>query len=276
LSGTRQIVRQFDEDARFDATLIVDTAARSLLPRNLPSRVVTGPRVIIDHHVAHDDFGDVVVRDEHACATATVVIDLARALGVDPLPVAAAEPLYTALAADTGNFRYPGTSASTLRLAATLLEAGVDPWRVASQVFENWPMARMRLLGLMIDTLEFASDGKLAILCAPQDMIEKAGASDRMVEGLVEYGRMVKGVEISIMLWEQKPTADESDFGQATSRLSLRSAGSVDVSKIAASLGGGGHRAAAGATLHCKLDQARERVLAEAMRALQVARQPGS
>lgn len=268
LQGVTEIRQGVPPDTRFDATLITDTAARSLLPRNLPARSISGPRIIIDHHLVHDDFGDVIVRDVDACATAVVVLELAQALGLDPLPKAAAEPLYAALVADTGSFRYPGTTSATLRLAATLLDAGVDPWRVATHVFENWPMERMRLLGFAINAIETEFTGRVAILCVPSSMIDRAGASERMVEGMVEYGRMIKGVEISIMLWERKPRSDETDFGQQVSRLSLRSAGRVDVARIAGALGGGGHRTSAGATLNCDLREARELVLAEASRAL--------
>jgi bifunctional oligoribonuclease and PAP phosphatase NrnA len=271
LAGTQQIEREISAGDRFDAMFITDTAARSLLPRKLPSRAVTGPRVLLDHHVAHDDFGDVVVRDVTAAATANLVIELARALDLDPLPVSAAEPLYTALVADTGNFRYPGTSAQTLRLAATLIDSGVDPWRVARQVFENWPLERLRLLGLAIDAIEIERGGSIAVLCVPQGMLERAGAHERMVEGFVEYGRMIKGVRISIMLWEQSSSADDTDGGQTTSRLSLRGDGQVDVSAIAVSLGGGGHRTAAGAMLHCDLPTARGRVLEAAIAVLEAA-----
>lgn len=268
LPGAEDVRSGIPAGSRFDATLITDTAARSLLPRSFPPRAISGPRVIIDHHVAHDDFGDVVVRDVNACATAIVVINLAKALGVDPLPREAAEPLYTALVADTGGFRYPGTTADTLRLAAELLETGIDPWTVASNVFESWSMERLRLLGFAINAIETEFTGRVAILSVPLTMIERAGATERMVEGLVEYGRMIRGVEISIMLWERRPRTDETDFGNLLTRLSLRSAGRADVSRVAVALGGGGHRAAAGATMDIDLKVARERVLEEAGREL--------
>jgi bifunctional oligoribonuclease and PAP phosphatase NrnA len=271
LTGTQQIESRIPADVRFDAMFITDTAARSLLPRKLPPRSVTGPCVVLDHHVAHDDFGDIVVRDVTAAATANVVIELARVLQLDPLPVSAAEPLYTALVADTGNFRYPGTSSQTLRLAATLIDSGVDPWRVARQVFENWPLPRLRLLGLAIEAIELERAGRIAVLCVPQSLIERAGAHERMVEGFVEYGRMIKGVQISIMLWEQKSSAEDTDGAPVTSRLSLRGDGQVDVSAIAVTLGGGGHRAAAGATLQCDLPTARARVLDAAIAVLEAA-----
>ena len=271
LPGVEQIRQSIPPGQRFDATLITDTAARSLLPRQLPPRAISGPRVIVDHHVAHDDFGDVVVRDSEACATAIVVLELAQALGVRPVPPLAAEPLYAAIVADTGSFRYRGTTPATLRLAADLLEAGVDPWRVAQNIFESWPMERLRLLGFAINSIETEYMSRVAILSVPLNMIERAGATDRMVEGMVEYGRMIKGVEVSVMLWERRPRSDETDHGQLFSRLSLRSGGTIDVAAIATALGGGGHRAAAGATLSCDLRRARELVLAEVGRALGIA-----
>jgi phosphoesterase RecJ-like protein len=255
----------------FDATFVTDTAARSLLPRHFPSHGITGPVVILDHHLAHDDFGDVVVRDVDACATALVVLELAAALGVTPLPAAASAPLYTALVADTGGFRYPGTNPQVLRIAADLLESGVDPWRVASQVFESWPMARMRLLGLAVNTIQTAYDGKVAIVTVPLSMLDQAGASDDMAEGLVEYGRMLRGVEIAIMLWERRARAEETLEGSVLTRLSLRSAGEADVSRVAVAVGGGGHRTSAGATLAQSLAKARELVLLEAGRELELA-----
>jgi phosphoesterase RecJ-like protein len=255
--------------AGFDATFVTDTAARTLLPRHFPDRSVTGPVVIVDHHVAHDDFGDVVLRDSGACATAIVVLELAAALGVKPMPPMAAAPLYTALVADTGGFRYPGTTAQTLRTAADLLDTGIDPWQVASHVFEGWSMARMRLLGMAISAIQTEYAGRVAVVSLPLAMLEQTGATDDMAEGLVEYGRMLKGVEISIMLWERRPRSDETLDGTLFTRMSLRSAGQADVSRVAVSMGGGGHRAAAGATVRLDLQSARDRVVQAAGRELE-------
>ncbi len=269
LPGVDAVRNSIPTGMHFDATFITDTAARSLLPRRFPSHAVTGPVVIIDHHVAHDDFGDVVVRDVSACATAVVVLDVAAALGVRrPLSLAAGAPLYTALVADTGGFRYPGTTAQTLRIAADLLDTGVDAWTVASNIFEGWSMARLRLLGSAINAMETEYAGRVAVVTVPLAMLDKAGATDDAAEGLVEYGRMLKGVEISAMLWERRPRTDETIEGLTLTRVSLRSAGRADVSKVAVALGGGGHRAAAGATMNLDLRSARELVVLEAGREL--------
>ena len=268
LPGAEQVQAALPAEQKFDAMLITDTAARNLLPRQLPSSANAGPTVIIDHHVGHDDFGDVVVRDSSACATAMVVLQIAKELGIERVPEDAATPLYTAIVADTGGFRYSGTTPETLRTAATLMEAGIDPWRVASHVFERWPMARMRLLGKAINAIETEFAGRVAVLCISLNMIEQAGANERMVEGMVEYGRMLDGVEISMMLWERRARPDEVADRRTITRLSLRSAGAFDVAKIAAAVGGGGHREAAGATLDYDMRSARDRVLAEVGKAL--------
>jgi len=268
LAGSDEVRSSLPAGMRFDATFITDTAARNLLPRTFPPHAISGPRVIVDHHVSHDDFGDVIVRDVNACATAVVVLELAAALGVRPVPPKAAEPLYAALVADTGGFRYPGTSAATMRMAAELLDAGIDPWRVASRLFEQWPMERLRLLGFAINSIETEFTGRAAILCVSLAMMQSAGATERMVEGMVEYARMIKGVEVAALLWERRPRSDETDYGQMLTRLSMRSAGRVDVASIAASLGGGGHRVAAGATLNADLRTARAQVVAAVGQAL--------
>lgn len=268
LPGSDAVSAVLPKGVAFDATFITDTAARSLLPRQFPSRSITGPVVIVDHHLAHDDFGDVILRDVGACASAMVVMELAKALGVSPLPATASASLYTALVADTGGFRYPGTTAQTLRTAASLLDTGVDPWQVASHVFEGWSMARMRLLGLAINAIETEYDGKVALVSLPLSMIDQAGATDDMAEGLVEYCRMLKGVEIAISLWERRPRADETLVGGSLTRLSLRSAGKADVSRIAVAMGGGGHRTSAGATVSQDIRAARDAVLLEAGREL--------
>ena len=130
-------------------------------------------------------------------------------------------------------------------------------------------MARMRLLGLAINAIETEYAGRVAVVTMPLTMLEQAGASDDMAEGLVEYGRMLKGVEISIMLWERRARSDETLDGSLFTRMSLRSAGLADVSRVAVTMGGGGHRAAAGATVRLDIDSARERVVQAAGRELE-------
>jgi phosphoesterase RecJ-like protein len=241
-------------DTSFDVTFVMDTAATMLLPAGLPDKAQRGPLVIIDHHAAHDDVGDVVVRDIDACATAEVIMDMAEILGVRPVPAQAATPLYAALVADTGGFRYPSTRARVLRMAAELVDGGADPWHVAYELFEGWQPSRLRLLGAVLDSLEVSLDGRLALMFVTRKMLDDCDADDDMVEGMVNYGRMLRGVEVAALVWEF-----ETEDGLET-KVSLRSRGEADVSAIATQLGGGGHRSAAGSQVATSLEATAEKL----------------
>ncbi|MDQ3035810.1 MAG: DHH family phosphoesterase [Myxococcota bacterium] len=245
---------------RYDATFVMDAAARELVPK-LPDSAVTGPVVVVDHHAAHDGFGDVVVREIDAVATGEVVLRLMESLGVKDVPRASAQPIYAAIVADTGGFRYSGTNATTHRLAATLLEHDVDPWQVASHLFERWAPQRMSLLGEVLRAMKLDADGKLAVVSVDRGMMERTGATDDMIEGMVNYGRMLEGVEIAALLWVPSGGGDV--------KVSLRSAGGADVANVAVALGGGGHRAAAGASVRGDLVSVESRLRAECALAIQ-------
>lgn len=254
-----EVVRDLPAGVTFDSTWIMDTASEKILPKGLPGKDVRGTLVIVDHHAAHDDAGDLIVRDVAACATAEVVMELATMLDMRPVPREAASPLYAAIVADTGGFRYPATSAHALRLGAELLEGGADPWETAYELFEGWRPERLKLLGSILDHMELDCDGRLAVLRVTRNMLSEHDATDDMVEGMVNYGRMLRGVEVALLLWEVP-----GENGSLETKVSLRSNGGADVSKVALALGGGGHRAAAGAQVDAALteveDQAREQI----------------
>ncbi|MCX7808985.1 MAG: DHH family phosphoesterase, partial [Deltaproteobacteria bacterium] len=247
LRNGAQVAKHLPDGTKFDATFIMDAASPRLVPP-LPPPDCSGPLVVVDHHVAYEEFGDLAVRESDACATGEVVLRLWNEVtGGAPIPNEAAEPLYAALAADTGNFRYPGTTSHTLRLGASLLDRGVDPWKVAYHLFERWPKPKMRLLQLVLRDMELLYEEQVALVCVGRETFEKAGATDEMLEGLVNYGRMLEGVRIAAMLWVPHPATWAK--GQQEVRVSLRADVNTDASRIAKRLGGGGHRGAAGAVL---------------------------
>jgi phosphoesterase RecJ-like protein len=255
LPGVDHVVHDLPNGGAYDATFVMDAAAAPLVPK-LP-REISGPIVMLDHHAAHDDYGDIVLRETDACATGVVVLRLMRELGVKEIPREAAPPLYAALVADTGGFRYPGTTPETLRLAAELLEAGAEPWTTAYNLFEGWTHERMKLLGAILERMEIELGGRVAVLEVTRAMLDETGADDEMVEGMVNYGRMLRGVEISILLWEIELTPGAG----LVTKVSLRSSGTADVSWIAKALDGGGHKSAAGANMPVTVPAARARVL---------------
>ena len=261
LMDSEQGIAEVPKGVRYDATWVMDIAAKALLPPGFPDADVTGPVVIIDHHHAHDDVGDIVYRDTDAAATGEVVVRLIEEFGLASLPEGSATPLYAAIVSDTGGFRYATTRPATLRLGARLVEEGADPWHVAYQLFERWEPARLRLLSAIIATLEMAFDGRVAILRVTREMLEICGADDDMVEGMVNYARRVEGVEIGALLWEW--LVRDAEGTHIETKISLRSRGNADVSLIAGALNGGGHRAAAATQLNITIDEADERLRAE-------------
>jgi phosphoesterase RecJ-like protein len=257
LPGITGVLRTLDGQAPFDATFVMDLASSALLPEGFPARSTSGTVVVVDHHAAHDDFGDLAVRELDACATGEVVVRMMEDLGIDAVPADAATPIYAAVVADTGGFRYAGTRPDTLRLGARLLEAGVDPWQVAYHLFEGFAPERLALLREVLATLRMHADGRVAVLRVTREMLARTGGTDEMVEGMVNYARSVRGVEIAALLWEKLGAA-----GALSTKVSLRSRGPVDVTRIATAFGGGGHRAAAGAQSDEGLDAVEARIVA--------------
>jgi bifunctional oligoribonuclease and PAP phosphatase NrnA len=250
LTGTDQVVRVLPAGVRFDATLVVDCGDEKLLGPTWPGREVTGTVVVIDHHRSHKPFGDVVLRTD-ACAVGEMVFRLAEHLGV-PISRAAAEAIYASMTTDTGGFRYASTTGDALRIAADMVDRGAQPWKVSWHVFEAWPLVRLQLLSDVLGTLDVRDQGRVALLKVSRELLQRHGAPSDMIEGFINYARMVEGVEVSALLYE-------ADNG--TVRTSLRSRGLVPVDGVAAQFGGGGHLAAAGCAFDdTPLDQAFEMV----------------
>jgi phosphoesterase RecJ-like protein len=239
LTGTERFVNALDDAAAFDTTLVLDCSDERMFEEAWklgPDRL--GTVVVIDHHKTAGNFGDVVWRDQGAAAVGAMLFPLFEALGV-PSSREIAEALYCSLMSDTGSFRYQNTTAATMRTAATLLERGVDPWRVSSGIYEDRPCCEVQLLALVLQTLEVSDDGKAACLRVDQPMLDATGATPDMLDGFINYARGIRGVEVAILL---RP-------GPRGVRVSMRSRGRVDVSMLAERFDGGGHHNAAGCTM---------------------------
>lgn len=232
----------------FDATFVHDCGDERLLGDRFVGRDVTGPLVVIDHHASGRDFGELSLRDETASAVGVIVARLIDALGV-ALDRQIAECLWCSLVSDTGWFRYAATDVETMRLATACVEAGAVPWDFARRSEESHPPARLRLMARLFDTLELV--GPVALLTLTRATLAATGTTTAEAEGLVGYARALDGVEVGVMLYE----------GEDGVRVSLRSKGQTDVGAVAARLGGGGHRAAAGCFVRGSLVEARARVL---------------
>jgi bifunctional oligoribonuclease and PAP phosphatase NrnA len=165
-----------------------------------------------------------------------------EALRVD-LTAEIAQALYVALVTDTGRFQQRTTGPSALRMAARLVDAGVDIQRVYGLVFETVPMRKLRLLGRVIDHLVLYERGRVAISHVERADFIGLGAAESDTEGLVDNLRAISGVEVAALIRE--PPLDSHGVAPPN-RVSLRSRGAIDVSEIARKTGGGGHKQAAG------------------------------
>lgn len=219
-------------------------------------RATRATRVCIDHHASQDDVWDLRLIDESACSTGTLIYRLIRTLG-GKLSPGQARALYVALITDTGYFRFARTDASTYRLAAELLEAGVDPVRVYHEVYERNSLAYIRLLGTALSGVRTELDGRVGWVSLTRRQIVETGGEHEDTSDIVNSVLTIDGVRVAL-LFKELP-------GQRT-KVSLRSKGKVDVNALARRLGGGGHRNAAGILMSEPLERGIERVLDEVRR----------
>lgn len=215
-------------------------------------RQFPGPRVVIDHHVSQDDLGAVFLKDTKAEATGAILVRAVKALGGQFTPEIATG-LLTAIAMDTGWFRHPSTSPETLRVAAELVEAGAGITEVYRQLFERSTLGRLKMMGEVLASLETDHEGRVAYMTVRLDDLERTGALPADTEDLVDHTVSIVGVEVGLLFIEQK---------RGGVKLSVRSRQGFDCSKLAARFGGGGHKAAAGASLPGPLAEDIPRVLA--------------
>ncbi|MBM3995190.1 MAG: bifunctional oligoribonuclease/PAP phosphatase NrnA [Planctomycetes bacterium] len=208
-------------------------------------------KVVIDHHVSQDDLGGVLLQDISSEATGRLVYEAAQALGATISP-RAASCLFAAVATDTGWFRHKNTTPATFALAEKLQQAGADPNALYDAIYEQNTVARINLLGLVLQRMRVIDDGKIAYSEVFKDDYAKTGAIPQDTEDAVGYTRSVVGVEVGLLFLEQ-PVGGI--------KVSFRSRGKVDVAAIAESFGGGGHKLASGATLHTSMAEAQTRVL---------------
>ena len=197
--------------------------------------------VNIDHHHDNTHFGtaNLVVGD--ASCTAEIVYDLTKDLGIDLTP-SIAEALYVALVTDTGKFQYENTTAAAHRMAAELIDLGVDVHAIFRRLYENVPVPKLELLARVLGRVERFDDGVLTVSYIERADYEETGADENFSEGIVDHIRALEGTVVAALVREQLKEGREG-----IRKVSLRAATDlVDVSVIAREEGGGGHRQAAG------------------------------
>jgi len=242
-----------------DADLIVmldNSAVGRLGPLEPAVRASRATTVCIDHHNVREPFWALNIIDEEACATGELVFQIIKALG-GTIDFEMAQAAYVSLVTDTGYFRFSKTSPRCHEAAAEMLAAGVNPPRVYGEVFERNSVALVRLGGMGVAALRLEEAGRLAWFTLTQEQIRACGAENEDTSEVVNGLLAIDGVRVAVMF-------KELTGGRV--KLSFRSKADLDVNRLAAQYGGGGHTNASGAVVLGSLQEIVDRVLDPARR----------
>jgi bifunctional oligoribonuclease and PAP phosphatase NrnA len=271
LPGSEHI-RVFDEQR--DSALLSGVDVLFVLDGNSPARMrgmetaivnSSATKAVIDHHQEPAAFASLYAIDTEACSTAELVYRLLAHFPDVPLTREIAEALYTGIMTDTGNFRFPRTTPEVHRIVAHLMEAGVEPYTIFDNVFNQNLVNRARLLGATLSTMELHEGGKLCMMLVTEEMMRQTGTNLDHIEGFVEQTLGIQGVRIGALVVELEKSV----------KMSFRSKGTIPVNKIANFFGGGGHINAAGSrTETMRMGEAKQKIIDLAATLLSVENYP--
>jgi phosphoesterase RecJ-like protein len=206
----------------------------------------------IDHHRVFEVFGDINYIDPGASSTSEQVYRLFKKMNMK-FTESEAEAIYTGAVSDTGRFQYSNTTPFCLSMAADLVSCGVRPEKIFSNLYEKNKLSSLKLLGEALSTLKVSASGKIAYIEIPNSMFKKSGADYSETENIINYAVSVEGVKVALLFRESEQ--------KGVIKVSLRSRGTIDVSKVAKHFDGGGHRNAAGLTISGTIQSAEKKLL---------------
>ncbi|MBI4686260.1 MAG: bifunctional oligoribonuclease/PAP phosphatase NrnA [Nitrospirae bacterium] len=256
------IVSQKIPKKEFDVLMLLDCneIKRTGLKEKFEKGLVKAKNIaVVDHHLLDSPSRHISWINPAASATGELVYKLLKALRI-PLDSDIATNLYASIFTDTGGFRYSNTTAETLQISASLIEAGAEPWEITKQVYESFSFNRLRLLTLCLLTLD--NKDMTASITITRDMYKKTKTTVEDTEDFVNYPRKIKDVEVAVLFRE-----DERNLY----KISFRSKGRVNVQKVAQSFGGGGHRNASGCEVKGPLKDVKRKVLGAVRKAIKEA-----
>jgi phosphoesterase RecJ-like protein len=209
----------------------------------------------IDHHISNVRFGDVNWVEPLTSSASEMVYKLFKYMRV-PIDAQSALALYTGIMTDTGSFRYSNTTAETHKAAAELMKYRIDTVQVYKNVYENIPEEEVKLLNKILPSVKRECGGRLVWFQVPHNLLKGKKIVFDLGEHILSFGRAMKGAEVVVLFKENLGVKREI-------RVNLRSQGKFDVNKLAQYFGGGGHKAAAGITMHGTITAVRKKVLAK-------------
>ena len=228
----------------------VDIAGRSLFPENAKVWLERGVDLAIDHHPSNEGFGRENCVDARRAACGELIFDLVREWG--EIDAAIALPLYVAVSTDTGCFVYGNTTPGTHRVAAALMETGIDYRGVNKRHFRTKSFKRLRLESMLCQNMELFDGGRIAVAAVTLEMMAVLDAREEDAEDVSAFAGQVEGVQTAVTIRELRP-------GEC--KLSVRTSAGLNASAVCALLGGGGHAAASGCTVHGSVEEAKRAIL---------------
>ncbi len=211
-------------------------------------------KVLIDHHLEPEHFADFEQWDSHAASTAGLIYELIIQLGDrNKINAPVANCLYAGLMTDTGGFRHNNTRREEFMIASDLVSLGANPTRVSKLIYDTNTLERLRLMGFVLsEKLIVLPEFNTAYITLCQQELKRFGSQTGDTEGFVNYGLSIKGIRLSVMIYERK---DEI-------KLSFRSLGNLSVNEFARKhFEGGGHRNAAGGSSKLSLEATTQKFL---------------
>ena len=249
--NTAPFVTPYEAPVDFQPEYVVsvDIAALQLLPEN--AKMYAGQiELAIDHHPSFEAFGQQNIVRPEAAACGELVYDIIRHLTAMDAEIAL--PLYVAVSTDTGGFQFANTTAYTHIVAAALMETGIDYQSVNKRFFRTKTRKRLALEADMLTHIEYFDRGRVAFLSVPLSLMARLQATESDAEELSSLGAQIQGVDCAVTFRE---------LGEGEWKLSVRTGDRVNATEVCRLLGGGGHRAAAGATIEGTWAACKERIL---------------
>lgn len=251
LPGAGRIVDPDRARPPFDTAVIVDVSARDRIGRAASLLLPDTHVVVVDHHLVDRPEADTAFVDASYAAVGEIVADLFDAAGLAP-DADAALCAYVALATDTGGFRFSNVTPRAHRVAARLVETGIDVAETSARLFDTLSVAKFRLMARFTADVRLAARGRVAHgALSARDMAD-CEAAEEDVENIINLARNMDGVDVAILLRETEPSS---------TKVSLRARKGINSVEMLRPFGGGGHAAASGATLPWPLDEARARIV---------------
>lgn len=237
LQGTEEIKTAYTEEKIYDVFFVLDTSVKNRMGVALEAFEAAKKTICIDHHISNKGFAEINVIQPEASSASEVLYTL---LEKEKVTKPVAEALYTGIANDTGVFQYSCTSPQTMRIAAELMEKGIDFSKIVDKSFYEKTYIQNQILGRCLMESLLVLDGQCIIGVVRRKNMDFYHVEPKDLDGIVQQLRVTAGVEVAVFLYEQKV----QEF-----KVSLRSNGKVDVNEVASYFGGGGHVMAAGCTL---------------------------